>query len=111
MAWDIESAMSDKIVENPRKLVSEYQFRLQGLSPLIKIRIYKGIGAKGVEFEQSHYIHTPTQAGPYITSRPWGDDEAYALHEAVTGFTTYYNAAVREGHAPKDSWLIPNEDF
>lgn len=111
MGWDIKSALSDEIIHNPRKLLSEYQFTLRDLSPTIAIRLYELIGADGVIFEQSHYIHTPMQAGPYQPSRPWGDDEAYALHLAVTSLTQYYNDAVRQGHSPKGPWLIPNETF
>lgn len=111
MAWTIESAMSDELIENPRKLISEYQFTLRDLSPVITICLYKPLRGEGIEFEQSHYIHTPTQIGPYITSRPWGDDEAYALHLAITSITQYYNDAIRRGYTPDNSWLIPNEHF
>jgi hypothetical protein len=111
MAWDIKSAISDEIIENPRKLLSEYQFILRDLSPRITIRLYELIGAAGIAFEQSHYIHTPMQAEPYIPSYPLGDYEASALQLAVTSLTQYYNDAVRQGHMPSNEWLSPNEHF
>jgi hypothetical protein len=111
MAWTIEAALDDEVIENPRKFISEYQFTLRGIAALITIRLYKPIHGEGVEFEQSCYIHTPTQATPYRTSHPWGDDEAYALHLAVRSITQYYNEAVRLGHSPSESWLVPNENF
>jgi len=111
MAYTIKTAMRDESIDNPRKLISEYQFRLRDLSPAITIRLYKPVGGKGIEFEQSHYIKTPTQIGPYITSRKWGDYEAYALHLAITSITQYYKEAVSEGHVPNNSWLIANEHF
>jgi hypothetical protein len=64
-----------------------------------------------VEYEQSHYIHTPLQASDYRTSAPWGDDAESALALAIGGLTNYYAVAIERGHVPRDSWLIPNERF
>jgi hypothetical protein len=111
MAWTIETALDDKAIENPRRFISEFQFTLPHIAVLITIRLYKPIHGEGIEFEQSHYINTPTQMGPYRTSRPWGDDEAYSLHLAVKTITQHYNEAVRQGHTPSESWLVPNEHF
>lgn len=59
----------------------------------------------------SHYIKTPEQAGAYRPSNPSGDYEAYALHRAITAITDYYDTAVKNGHTPDESWLIPNKHF
>lgn len=63
---------------------------------------------KTTKFHVSHAIHTPKQAGPYRTSKPFDDDWEYALHRAVTGLTSYYNEAVKAGHVPSESWLVKN---
>jgi hypothetical protein len=54
----------------------------------------------------THAIHTPVQAGPYRTSRPYWDDPAYALEMTINGFTRYYEDAVGAGHTPNPSWLV-----
>lgn len=105
------SSFNEEPIANARKLISEYKFNLGELSTTITIRLYKLINNHQVAFEQSHFIHTPTQVGPYITSRPYNDNESSALRQAITGFTQYYDAAVREGHQPNDSWLKVNEHF
>lgn len=111
MPWELQAIFDNESITDVQIFVSEYQFSLKGIAQPITIRIYKNINRNWYEFTQSHYIHTPTQGGPYITSRPWNDDEKLALHQAVSGVTTYYNSAIREGHAPQESWLVKNEDF
>ncbi len=114
MVWDIKSALDDEAIQGSWKLLSEYKFKLKELTPIITIRLYKCMGdnvADAIFFEQSHYIHTPVQAGSYITSRPRGDNEAYALHLAVDTLVRYYNDAVSQGHKPSDEWLVLNKDF
>jgi hypothetical protein len=108
---NIKHVMNDEIIEEPRKLLSEYQFTLRGLSKMITIRLYEYIKTGKVGFEQSHYMHTPVQAGPYITDVTGGDDETNVIQRAVTTLTRFYNDAVREGHKPDDSWLKINENF
>ena len=108
---EIHDALNDDLVNEPRRLLGEYQFHLGTLTPLITIKLYQMIGREGMYFEQSHFIHTPMQGGPYMTSRPWNDSEEAALRQAVTGLTMHYTEAVQNGHAPSDSWLVPNEDF
>jgi hypothetical protein len=98
-------------VEGAAFVVGEYRFRLKGIAMTITLRFLKDIETGIVSFEQSHYIHTPTQMGPYITSRPSNDDETRALNQALFGFRNHYEGAVAAGHVPNDSWLVPNEDF
>lgn len=108
---NIEHVMSDEIIEEPRKLLSEYQFMLRGLSKMITIRLYEYIKTGKVGFEQSHFIHTPVQAGPYITDVVGGDEETNVIQRAVSTLTRFYKDAVREGHQPDDSWLKINKNF
>ncbi len=60
-------------------------------------------------FLVSHAIHTPLQAGPYWTSRPFDDTPQDALRRAITGLESYYNQAVSHGYTPSENWLVlPN---
>ncbi|OAQ20033.1 hypothetical protein [Thermosulfurimonas dismutans] len=108
---EIEEIFKDEIINEAKVLVSEYKFSLDGISKTITIKIYKNIRTGYYEFYQSHFIHTPLQAGPYITSRPWNDTEDLALNQAISGFTQFYNAAIKNGYKPDDSWLVENKDF
>ena len=56
----------------------------------------------------SHAIHTPLQAGPYRTSRPYWDDPEYALQKTVSALTDWYEQAVAAGHTPSANWLVEN---
>ena len=113
MAWAPEEVFEEnkEVVEMPMELIKEYQFTLKDIATTITIRLFKMFGSDEIHFTQSHYIKTPTQAGPYITSRPFNDDIGSALSQAVSGFTKHYNKAMAAGHIPKNDWLEPNEYF
>lgn len=111
MAWTQKEIFRDPAITRAKKLISEYRFELDKIPIEITIRLYEGYSGNGVGFEQSHFIHTPTQIGPYKTSCPCDDTESSALHQAVRGFLTYYNEAVKEGHTPDESWLVQNNNF
>ncbi|MFZ0964126.1 MAG: hypothetical protein WAO35_24940 [Terriglobia bacterium] len=106
-----ESALKGRSIRGARQLLSEYSFRVGDLSQFITIRLYRLIGTDTVIFEQSHFIHTPTQIDAYRTSAPMGNDETEALGRAVRTLVEHYEEAVRVGHRPQDSWLEPNPDF
>jgi hypothetical protein len=106
-----ESALEGPSIRDARQLLSEYSFRVGDLSPFIRIRLYRLIDTGTVVFEQSHFIHTPTQMDAYRTSAPMGDDETEALRRAVRTIVEHYEQAKRAGHNPQDSWLEPNPDF
>jgi hypothetical protein len=93
------------------KLIGEYKFCLGNLTPEITIRLYAPYHGTGIGFEQSHFIHTPEQGGPYETSRPWNDNIYAALNQVIHGLTFHYLSSVRNGHTPDDSWLVPNPNF
>ena len=80
------------------------------LYPMVTLRFYRHPGSTTVWFDQSHYIHTPLQGGPYMTSRPCNDDFPSALRQVVRGFADYYNPAIKD-HTPDDGWLVENGDF
>jgi len=106
----MEEFFKNKNIE-AKKIINEYEFFLDDISYPIKIRIYYNIYNGKYSFIQNYHIHTPNQAGPYVTSRPWNDSEETAVMQAVNGYTTYYDSAKKEGHKPKDSWLVKNEEF
>lgn len=98
-------------VENLFSDGSQYTFQLKGIPVTITVRLYRREARGPVWFEQSHWIKTPEQIGPYRTSRPFNDDEASALQQAVTGLTQFYSMAVKAGHEPSNAWLVENKNF
>ena len=81
------------------------------LEPEITIRLYRKLDSSGYFFEQSHYVSTPLQGSPYITSRSWNDSQAAAIKQVVSAMSEHYMAALGKGHKPDDSWLTPNKQF
>lgn len=91
----------DILVDGP-----EYSFRLGELSPRVKIRLHRA--PNGFWYSQSHFILTPTQTRPHITTRSSGEDENEALRKAVWDLLNWYQGAVEGGSQPDDSWLVRN---
>lgn len=117
MCWSEEERkvlagyVDSELINMPRKLVGEYKFYLGNLTPEITIRLYAPFNGTGIQFEQSHFIHTPVQADAYETSRPWNDNVGAAINQVIFGLIEHYRAAVKNGHTPDDSWLVPNLKF
>lgn len=107
MPWSIDEALNDEAIEKTELTQSGYSFWLRGIPVEISVILSVNPVHGGFNFHLSHFINTPSQAGPYRPSRPWGDYEAYALHLAVTAITQYYNQAIGEGHQPSREWLVP----
>ena len=105
MPWTIDEALNDEAIERIERTNSGYSFWLKGIPIEVSVVLSINPVRGGYNFNLSHFIKTPSQAGPYRPGRPWGDDEAYALHLAVTAITQYYNQAVKEGHSPSEEWL------
>jgi len=101
----------DDIIENLHRTMKGYEFNLHGISTKIDIRLNKIKKTGKVAFEQSYFIHTPEQIGPYMTDHSWGHDEQEALNSALDGYRRFYKMAVDAGHKPDDSWLILNNNF
>ena len=83
-----------------------FTIRLGELPQEVEIQLGREMDNEGTHFRVSHAIKTPLLGGLYRTSRPWGDDPAYALHLAVNGLAPYYREAVKAGHVPDESWLV-----
>lgn len=109
MSWTVDEALAPTC--EPRRFLSEYRFTVGELWTTISIKLWKRVDDDKVYFTQSHFIKTPSQAGPYTTSINCGDDEGSALHRAVDTIVSYYDSAVREGHAPEEDWLVSNTRF
>ncbi|HZX18600.1 MAG TPA: hypothetical protein VFF22_17245 [Pseudomonas sp.] len=110
MPWTIENALNDDAIERTEETPTGYSFWLKGIPTEIRVVLAVNPTNCGFNFYLSHYIHTPTQAGKYCPSRPWGDYEAYALHLAVTAITQHYKEAITAGHKPNENWLIANQN-
>lgn len=109
MAWTIDAALEDEAIEKTKKTNEGYSFWLKGIPTEIRVVLSINPVFGGYNFQLSHFIHTPKQIGPYRPSRPCGDDDAYALHMAITTITQHYREAVNAGLSPNSAWLIPNQ--
>ncbi|ACL73638.1 conserved hypothetical protein [Thioalkalivibrio sulfidiphilus HL-EbGr7] len=94
-----------------RRLVDEYAFALDGIPELIRVRFYQGVGQDWFETEQSHYLQTPGMATPEVSDIQRYGSLQEALDDVLKGFSEGYRVAVRAGHRPDTSWLLPNRDF
>lgn len=105
--------LKDPLVTEARKLLGEYQFDFgeDDAEAKVTIRLWQYLGLEGVHFTMSHRVKTPEQQDPYSPSKSWEDDEASALHTALSALTMYWKMGVRAGHTPNASWLVPNKRF
>lgn len=108
MAWTIENALEDDLVDivNRDDHLGIYEFRLGGLETVVSVQVSRLPDSNEAVYHRSHAINTPTQAGPYHQSRPYWDSVPYALHQAISSLTQYYDEAVKAGHDPQESWLV-----
>ena len=106
----LDDALNDPLIRviDRHDDFGSYAVELGTLKTKVFIELGRMPSGHGVKFRVSHSIHTPTQIDPYKTSRPWNDDEASALNQAITGLTSYYKDAVRTGHTPSEDWLVKN---
>lgn len=84
---------------------TDFQFRLGELQTPIFLTL-RNLGDH-VQFETSHAIATPLQAGPYWTNRPYGETQMDAVRQAIRALEFYYQDAVENGHTPDEAWLVP----
>jgi hypothetical protein len=106
-----DDVMQDDLIDEPLRLLNEYEFCLGTLSTTIRIRLYKHLRSGKVVFKQSHFLKTPDQDAGYRTSVTFGEDEADALHLAKDTLTKYYRQALNAGRRPQENWLVANPDF
>ena len=111
MPYTIDSALEDDLVTvlDRHDDMGSFAVTIGVLDTTVFIELGRFLTDDRVKFHVSHSIHTPLQAGPYRTSKPFDDDAPYALHRAINGLTSYYRDAVNAGHEPEEGWLVPNQ--
>lgn len=102
-----ESPLLQEGIGSPSKLLSEYEFYLDGISKRITIKIYQSVvNSERFTFRLSHYIKTPGQAAEYRPSDDTGATPSDALYAAVRALMSYYTPSISSGNKPDESWLI-----
>lgn len=97
-----------------QQFVTEYNFYMEPFRKNVTIKIYKQILPDHLPeftYDISHSIKTPTQAGPYRSSRVHFNSISELLHEVFYGIRMFTNEAISSGHAPSNDWLVPNGNF
>lgn len=90
-----------------RKLVAEYDFRLEGILTNIRIWIYAGVNGDWVEADQNYYLQAPGMPEPAVPESARYASIEEALREVVDSFTEGYERAREAGHEPSSDWLMP----
>ena len=90
-----------------RKLIAEYDFRLEGILTNIRIWIYSGLNGDWVEADQNYYLQAPGMKEPAVPESPRYASTEEALREIVACFTEGYEQALEAGHEPSSDWLMP----
>lgn len=106
--WTIEDALKDESLEKIEKTNEGFSFWLKGIPTEISVVLSLNPLRGGFNFTLSHYIKTPVHSSAYRPSRPWGDNEGYALHLAVTAITQHFREAAAKGFTPSSDWLKPD---
>ena len=108
MPYTFDTALDDPdiTVVDRNDDMGSYTIQVGSLQTHVRIELGRFPNSNDTKFIVSHAINTPTQTGPYRTSRPWADYPEYALHRAISGLTEYYRDAVKAGHNPKENWLV-----
>ena len=109
MAWTFDEALDDALVTVVRRddSTGTFEFRVGELETVITIELCRFMDREHTEFWRSHAIKTPLQIDPYLPSPDFGDYPAHALHRAIDSITEWYADAVKQGHPPKEEWLVP----
>ncbi len=98
-------------VVNPRRFVGEYCFELEGLSEMVRIRIFGALDDDWYEVAQSHYLQPPGASGPSMSETQRYGSVEEALSDVLDLFSDGYEQAVNAGHVPDDSWLMPSREL
>ena len=109
MVWDFDAALTNPMVTVTNRIDDWGTFEIQigSIPTIVTIELGRHMNSDETKVIVSHAIHTPVQAGPYRTGRPYWDDPEYALQQTISGLTDYYNQAVSAGHSPDVTWLVP----
>ena len=109
MTWDFDRALGDDLitVETRYDDMGTFEIRLGELETIISIELGRFMTSDKTKFIVSHAIKTPVQFDAYRTSTTFADDPGHALARAISGLTSYYRDAVKQGHKPVEAWLEP----
>ncbi|HEX8618700.1 MAG TPA: hypothetical protein VF911_14040 [Thermoanaerobaculia bacterium] len=106
---DLLAGVYSATVTEAEVLVREVRVRIGVLSQPVRIRIYyDGKRMEPYSFEMTEFVKTADGGHPRDTSR-LAASEAEALRRAVRMLTEDYEAAVRGGELPDDSWLVQGD--
>ena len=106
-ASDVARVFDQSRILGARRLVAEYNFRLEGILTPIRIWIYEGITGDWVEAEQDYFLQAPGMKEPAVPESARYATAEEALREIVGGFREGYEQAVKAGHEPDSDWLMP----
>ncbi len=98
-------------VVNPRRFIGEYCFELEGLSEMIRVRIFGSLDKDWFEVAQSHYLQPPGASGPAMSEAQRYASAEEALNDVLELFSRGYEEAVNAGHKPDESWLMPSREL
>jgi hypothetical protein len=99
-------------VHSGYKTVANYRIYLEWETGYQEVRFRIEESTHGYfEFTQSHFIKTPEQGGAYRTSVSRDHTIDGALQRATRTILEYYNLAIANGHSPKKSWFVKNENY
>lgn len=104
----VDEALQDECVRVVQRCDHEGAFliRIGKLETVVTILLRRTWGSR-TAFRQSHAIQTPRQRAPDWSCAPEAETPGDALRKAISGLTTHYRLAVREGYAPAEDWLVP----
>lgn len=96
-----------------RELKLLLKFRDGDFSPTVRVKVYLTDPQSQMpyHFDTSHYVRTPDQATPYMTSRTMASSEEEAIDLAIRSLTSFIQQAIENGHTAHTDWLVPNECF
>ncbi|HEX8349978.1 MAG TPA: hypothetical protein VF598_08440 [Hymenobacter sp.] len=109
--------VDDKRITESYVLVRELKLLLKfkegDFSPTVRVKIYLTDPQSQMpyHFDTSHYVHTPDQATPYMTSRTMASSETEAIDLAIRSLTSFVPQAIEGGHVAHTDWFVPNEYF
>ena len=111
MSWSREEALTDPMIVEPMKFLSEFRFSLKGIRTEIAVRLYQPVHSGKIVARRSHDL-VIDGLNP-ANSEGCDDDssEGEVLHAAVNDLICIYNAARAQGLKPDASWLKPTPDF
>ena len=111
MAWKVDDAAAHPALRDVKIWLREVSFHLGVLAPRIRIRLFRRPGDIDIHFEQSHFLKPPNSSAPLMPPNKTDTQEGYVLFHAVQALTQAYESALAAGHAPEDSWLVPNANY